>query len=94
MAASGAPDRTKDHAKNAADVSLELLSNVRSIKLPSGLDIHIRIGIFFPQFNKKIEWLSSYTGIFFTNGLQTWFREKRTQILRSNFCLKIISIKF
>ncbi|XP_043470147.1 soluble guanylate cyclase 89Da-like [Leptopilina heterotoma] len=45
MAASGAPDRTEDHARNAADVSIELLNNVRSIKLPSGLDIHIRIGI-------------------------------------------------
>lgn len=47
MAASGAPDRTEDHARNAADVSIELLNNVRSIKLPSGQDIHIRIGITF-----------------------------------------------
>ena len=58
MAASGAPDRTEDHARNAADVSLQLLSNVRSIKLPSGLDIHIRIGIIFI--------------LFFINGLEIY----------------------
>lgn len=44
MAASGAPDRTENHAQNIADVSLELLKHVRSLKLPSGLDIQIRIG--------------------------------------------------
>lgn len=45
MAASGAPDRTENHAQNIADVSLQLLKHVRSLKLPSGLDIQIRIGI-------------------------------------------------
>ncbi|XP_012250694.1 soluble guanylate cyclase 89Da-like [Athalia rosae] len=45
MAASGAPDRTEDHARNVADVALELISRVRSLKLPSGIDIQIRIGI-------------------------------------------------
>ncbi|XP_076683204.1 soluble guanylate cyclase 89Db [Andrena cerasifolii] len=45
MAASGAPDRTENHAENIADVSLQLLKHVRSLKLPSGLDIQIRIGI-------------------------------------------------
>ncbi|XP_034936654.1 soluble guanylate cyclase 89Da-like isoform X2 [Chelonus insularis] len=45
MAASGAPDRTKDHARNIADVSLQLINCVRSLKLPSGIDIQIRIGI-------------------------------------------------
>ncbi|XP_044019324.1 soluble guanylate cyclase 89Db-like [Aphidius gifuensis] len=45
MAASGAPDKTKDHAKNVADVSLQLITRVRSLKLPSGIDIQIRIGI-------------------------------------------------
>ncbi|XP_043279347.1 soluble guanylate cyclase 89Da-like isoform X2 [Venturia canescens] len=45
MAASGAPDRTQDHAKNIADVSLELIRCVRSLKSPSGIDIQIRIGI-------------------------------------------------
>ncbi|XP_031838866.1 soluble guanylate cyclase 89Da-like [Nomia melanderi] len=45
MAASGAPDRTEKHAQNIADVSLQLIKHVQSLKLPSGLDIHIRIGI-------------------------------------------------
>ncbi|XP_076546019.1 soluble guanylate cyclase 89Da isoform X2 [Osmia lignaria lignaria] len=45
MAASGAPDRTEHHAQNIADFSLQLLKHVRSLKLPSGLDIQIRIGI-------------------------------------------------
>ncbi|KAL0134164.1 hypothetical protein PUN28_001180 [Cardiocondyla obscurior] len=45
MAASGAPDRNKNHAQNVADVSLQLIEHVRSLKLPSGLDIRIRIGI-------------------------------------------------
>ncbi|XP_076659417.1 soluble guanylate cyclase 89Da-like [Halictus rubicundus] len=45
MAASGAPDRTENHAQNIADVSLQLIKHVQSLKLPSGLDIHIRIGI-------------------------------------------------
>ncbi|XP_017791618.1 PREDICTED: soluble guanylate cyclase 89Da-like [Habropoda laboriosa] len=45
MAASGAPDRTENHAQNIADVSLQLLKHVRSLKLPSGVDIQIRIGI-------------------------------------------------
>lgn len=44
MAASGAPDRTKHHARNIADVSLQLINRVRFLKLPSGLDIQIRIG--------------------------------------------------
>ncbi|XP_053996813.1 soluble guanylate cyclase 89Db-like isoform X1 [Hylaeus anthracinus] len=45
MAASGAPDKTEDHAQNVADVSLQLIKHVQSLKLPSGLDIQIRIGI-------------------------------------------------
>ncbi|XP_024945973.1 soluble guanylate cyclase 89Db isoform X2 [Cephus cinctus] len=45
MAASGAPDKTEHHARNIADVSLQLITHVRSLKLPSGLDIQIRIGI-------------------------------------------------
>ncbi|XP_032674743.1 soluble guanylate cyclase 89Db-like isoform X4 [Odontomachus brunneus] len=45
MAASGAPDRNENHAQNIADVSLQLIEHVRSLKLPSGLDIRIRIGI-------------------------------------------------
>ncbi|KAH0554469.1 soluble guanylate cyclase 89Da-like [Cotesia glomerata] len=45
MAASGAPDRTKHHARNIADVSLQLIKRVRSLQLPSGIDIQIRIGI-------------------------------------------------
>ncbi|KAJ8682238.1 hypothetical protein QAD02_018030 [Eretmocerus hayati] len=45
MAASGAPDRTEDHAVNVADVSLQLLTQVRSLILPSGLNIQVRIGI-------------------------------------------------
>ncbi|XP_018377678.1 PREDICTED: soluble guanylate cyclase 89Da-like [Trachymyrmex cornetzi] len=45
MAASGAPDRNENHAQNVADVSLQLIEHVRSLKLPSGLDIRIRIGI-------------------------------------------------
>ncbi|XP_067214413.1 soluble guanylate cyclase 89Db-like [Linepithema humile] len=45
MAASGAPDRTENHAQNIADVSLQLIKHVRSLKLPSGLDIRVRIGI-------------------------------------------------
>lgn len=44
MAASGAPDRNENHAQNIADVSLQLIENVRSLELPSGLDIRIRIG--------------------------------------------------
>ena len=44
MAASGAPDRNENHAQNVADVSLQLIEHVRSLKLPSGLDIRIRIG--------------------------------------------------
>ncbi|CAL7940160.1 unnamed protein product [Xylocopa violacea] len=45
MAASGAPDKTENHAQYIADVALQLLKHVRSLKLPSGLDIRIRIGI-------------------------------------------------
>ncbi|XP_070156239.1 soluble guanylate cyclase 89Db [Polyergus mexicanus] len=45
MAASGAPDRNENHAQNIADVSLQLIEHVRSLELPSGLDIRIRIGI-------------------------------------------------
>ncbi|XP_011498155.1 PREDICTED: soluble guanylate cyclase 89Da-like [Ceratosolen solmsi marchali] len=45
MAASGAPDRTDSHAINIADVSLQLISQVRSMILSSGIDIQIRIGI-------------------------------------------------
>ena len=45
MAASGAPDRTKDHATNVVDVALELLSQVQSLVLPSDLKIEIRIGL-------------------------------------------------
>ncbi|XP_076171822.1 soluble guanylate cyclase 89Da-like [Ptiloglossa arizonensis] len=45
MAASGAPDRTETHAQNIANVSLQLIKHVQSLKLPSGLDIQIRIGI-------------------------------------------------
>ena len=44
MAASGAPDRTDDHAKNVADVALQLLSQVRLLTLSSKMDIQIRIG--------------------------------------------------
>ncbi|KAL6262140.1 hypothetical protein P5V15_007237 [Pogonomyrmex californicus] len=45
MAASGAPDRNENHAQNIADVSLQLIEHVRSLKLSSGLNIRIRIGI-------------------------------------------------
>ncbi|KAL7289320.1 hypothetical protein TKK_0017250 [Trichogramma kaykai] len=45
MAASGAPDRVEDHAINVANVSLELISQVRSLVLPSGVNIEVRIGI-------------------------------------------------
>ncbi|XP_072747982.1 soluble guanylate cyclase 89Db [Anoplolepis gracilipes] len=45
MAASGAPDRNKNHAQNIADVSLQLIEHVRYLELSSGLDIRIRIGI-------------------------------------------------
>lgn len=44
MAASGAPDRTEDHAKNVADLAIQLISQVRLLTLPSTLDIKIRIG--------------------------------------------------
>jgi hypothetical protein len=44
MAASGAPDRMDGHAINIADVSLQLISQVRSMILTSGIDIQIRIG--------------------------------------------------
>ena len=44
MAASGAPDRNENHAQNVADVSLQLIEHVRSLTLPTGLDIRIRIG--------------------------------------------------
>lgn len=44
MAASGAPDKNENHAQNIADVSLQLIEHVRSLKLPSGIDIRIRIG--------------------------------------------------
>lgn len=47
MAASGAPDRTENHAQNIADVSLQLIKHVRSLKLSSGLDIRVRIGNHF-----------------------------------------------
>jgi len=50
MAASGAPDRNENHAQNIADVSLQLIEHVRSLKLPSGVDIRIRIGN-HPAFN-------------------------------------------
>lgn len=44
MAASGAPDQTKHHARNIADVSLELLSHIGSLEVPSGIEMQIRIG--------------------------------------------------
>ncbi|XP_058791395.1 soluble guanylate cyclase 89Db-like isoform X2 [Phymastichus coffea] len=45
MAASGAPDRADDHAVNVADVALQLVSQVRSLSLPSARDIQVRIGL-------------------------------------------------
>jgi len=59
MAASGAPDRNENHAQNIADVSLQLIKHVRSLKLPSGLGIRIRIGnIFRIQFPRVFRGVS------------------------------------
>ncbi|KAK9758767.1 hem-NO-binding [Popillia japonica] len=45
MAASGAPERTKDHASNVADFSLALIKGVKDLKLPSGGEVDVKIGI-------------------------------------------------
>ena len=74
MAASGAPDRTENHAQNIADVSLQLLKHVRSLKLPSGVDIQIRIGnltqdlfpIYFIFYNSFFFLFFSFSFFFFT----------------------------
>ncbi|KAI4457344.1 guanylate cyclase soluble subunit beta-2 [Holotrichia oblita] len=45
MAASGAPERTKDHAINVADFSLALIKGVKDLRLPSGGEVDVKIGI-------------------------------------------------
>lgn len=45
MAASGAPERSENHAVNVADLSLSMLKNVRGLKMPSGANVEVRIGI-------------------------------------------------
>ncbi|KAI4457336.1 guanylate cyclase soluble subunit beta-2 [Holotrichia oblita] len=45
MAASGAPERTKDHAINVADFSLALIKGVKDLTLPSGGEVDVKIGI-------------------------------------------------
>lgn len=45
MAASGAPERTKDHAVNVADFSLAVIKGIKELKLPSGGEADVRIGI-------------------------------------------------
>ena len=46
MAVGGAPEYTPKHAENVADVALCLLRHVKQLKLPSGINIQIRIGEF------------------------------------------------
>ncbi|KAF5299447.1 hypothetical protein FQR65_LT01027 [Abscondita terminalis] len=45
MAASGAPEKTRNHAENVANLSLSMIENVKSIRTPSGGKVEIRIGI-------------------------------------------------
>lgn len=44
MAVSGAPDRIKCHAQNVADLSLAMTERIRSLLMPSGGGVEIRIG--------------------------------------------------
>lgn len=44
MAASGAPERTRDHAVNVADFSLAVIKGVKELTLPSGGEVDVRIG--------------------------------------------------
>ncbi|KAB0803009.1 hypothetical protein PPYR_05195 [Photinus pyralis] len=45
MAASGAPERTKTHAEDMADLSLDMIHNIKSLRMPSGGHVEVRIGI-------------------------------------------------
>lgn len=44
MAVSGAPDRTKWHAQNVADLSLKMVEKIQNLQMPSGGSVGIRIG--------------------------------------------------
>lgn len=44
MAVSGAPDRTKTHAQNVADLSLKMVEKIQNLQMPSGGSVEIRIG--------------------------------------------------
>lgn len=45
MAASGAPERRKDHAELIANVALTMIREVKEISVPSGKGVDIRIGL-------------------------------------------------
>nr|XP_022912206.1 soluble guanylate cyclase 89Db-like [Onthophagus taurus]XP_022912207.1 soluble guanylate cyclase 89Db-like [Onthophagus taurus] len=45
MAVSGAPEKTKEHAKNVCDFSLSLIKNVKELLMPSGGGVEVKIGI-------------------------------------------------
>ncbi|KAK4882895.1 hypothetical protein RN001_006214 [Aquatica leii] len=45
MASSGAPERTTSHAENVANLSLSMIDHVKSLRMPSGGKVEIRIGI-------------------------------------------------
>ncbi|KAK5650377.1 hypothetical protein RI129_001406 [Pyrocoelia pectoralis] len=45
MVASGAPERTNNHAQNVADLSLSMINQIKSLRMPSGAQVEIRIGI-------------------------------------------------
>lgn len=44
MVASGAPERTEEHAQNVVDLSLSMIDKVNDLHMPSGGKVEIRIG--------------------------------------------------
>lgn len=45
MAVSGAPEYTREHARNVTDLSLEFAENIRDLQFPCNIQIQIKIGI-------------------------------------------------
>lgn len=44
MAASGAPERNPNHARNVVDVSLSLLKHIKQLGMPTTMGVDIRLG--------------------------------------------------
>lgn len=45
MAASGAPEKNPNHARNVVDVSLSLIKQIKQLGMPSTMGVDIRLGI-------------------------------------------------